>query len=117
MYKPLLLAAALGAAGMLPAPAAAHGHDPSYPRAVSALDLRVILGDGPKVVHHHHHPPRRFFKPRPLKFKHYYAPPRHWHHPRHYRWRDVDHRFEHGRHKGWAHAPAKRAKFKHRHHR
>lgn len=120
MYKHLLLVAALGAVAILPAPASAHGHGPVHPNLVPALDVRIILRDGPKVIHHHH-PPHRYLKPQPWppKIKHY-APRPHWkHHTRHFRWRDSDrhHRFAHDHRKGWAHAPAHRAKFKHRDHR
>jgi hypothetical protein len=125
MHRPLLLAAALGVAALLPAPAAAHGHGPVHPNLVSSLDFRIILRDGPQVVHHRH-PSHRYLKPQPwpLRFKHYAPPPR-WHHfryhqPRHYRSHDADrghHQFKRGHQKGFLHAPGHRAKFTHRDHR
>ena len=119
MRKQLLLAATLGALAMMPAAASAHGHGPAYPNVESSFGIRIIVRDGPKVVHHHHGAKRHLRPPPwPRHFKHH-APRSRWfgpwrHPPRHFHWRDRDHRprfhgpgphFKHGPAKRWWHAP------------
>ena len=137
MYRHLL-AAAIGAYAILPAPASAHGHAPVHSNVVSTFDFRIVLHDGPKVVHHRH-PPRGYLRaqPWPPRIQHHSARPR-WHQPhrdaRHF-WRDNDRRhqfkwfrdsdrrqyFNHGQRRGWVHAPGRQprphADFKRRNHR
>ena len=128
MRRQLLLAAALGALAIVPAPASAHGHGPVHPNVESSFGIRIIVRDGPKVVHHHHQTKRHLRpQPWPRHFKHY-APSARWHgpwhhRPRHFHWRDRDDRpwfrapgaqhhkhghakqFKHGHAKQWLHAP------------
>jgi hypothetical protein len=117
MRKQLLLAATLGALATMPAPASAHGHGPAYPNVESSFGIRIIVRDGPKVVHHHHDA-KRHLRPQPWPRRHWHHGPR-WHKPwhhrsRHFQWRGRDHRpwvrgsgphFKHGPAKRWSHAP------------
>jgi hypothetical protein len=84
------------------------------------LGIRIIVRDGPKVVHHHNHTNRHLRpQPWPRQFKHH-APSARWHgpwpqRPRHFHWRDHDRRpwfrapgaqhHNHGHAKQWLHAP------------
>jgi len=127
MRRQLLLAAALGAMALVPAPASAHGHGPVHPNVESSFGIRIIVRDGPKVVHHQHHAKRHLRpQPWPRHFKHYAPSARShgpWHHrPRNFHWRDRDDRpwfrapgahhkhghakqFKRGPAKQWLHAP------------
>jgi hypothetical protein len=120
MRKRLLLAATLGSLALTPVEASAHGHAAAQPAVQSSFGIRVIVRDGPNVVHHHHRPerhlrpqpwPRRFSHPAPAWRSH--GP---WHHrPQGFHWRERDHRpwfhrpgahrFEHGHGKRWWPAP------------
>jgi hypothetical protein len=120
MRKRLLLAATLGLVAIMPAPALAHGPAPAYPNVGSPLGLRIIVRDGPKVVHHYRHAKRHLRpQPWPRRFSHFAPTWRwngSWHHRRqHLHWRDREYRlwlrapgarhFQHGHAKQWLHAP------------
>jgi hypothetical protein len=64
MRKQLLLAATLGVLTIMPAPVSAQGHGPVYPNVESSFGIRIIVRDGPKVVHRHHHA-KRHLRPQP----------------------------------------------------
>jgi hypothetical protein len=118
MRKRLLLAAALGALAIIPAPASAYEHGSVRSNVESSLGIRIIVRDGPKVVHQHHHP-KRHLRPQPWRHHFSHRAPswrwhKAWHHqPRHFQWRDHDHRrwfhapraqhFKHGDRKPWQH--------------
>jgi hypothetical protein len=115
MRKQLLLAAALGALAIRPAPASAH--DPAPPNVVSSLGVRIIVRDGPKVVHHHHRPGGGHLRPQPW-VRHFSRPPivrwqQPWHRQmQHFPFRHGDYgAWFRGRHVGpaapgrWGHAP------------
>jgi hypothetical protein len=120
MRKQLLLAATLGALAMVPPPGSAHAHDPVHPNVGSSFGIRIVVRDGPKVVHNPHNPGRHLRpQPWPRHFKNH-APSARWHgpwhhRPRHFHGRDRDHRpwfrtpgaqhFKHGDGKRWLHAP------------
>jgi hypothetical protein len=120
MRKRLLLAASLGVLAIMAAPAAAYGPGPAHPNVGSSLGIRIIVRDGPKVVHHHYHAKRHLRpQPWPRHFSHHTASWR-WHGPWHHRpqrfhWRDREQRpwfrapgaqhFKHGHAKQWLHAP------------
>ena len=119
MRKRLLLVATLGALTLIPLPASEHGHAAVHPNVESSFGIRIIVRDGPKVMHHHH--AKRHFRPQPWprRFGHH-APAwrRHgpWHdRPRDFHWRDRERRpwfrtpgaphFKHGDGKRWWHGP------------
>jgi hypothetical protein len=121
MHKQLLLAVVLGGLTFSPAPAWADGHGPVYPKVESSFGIRVIVRDGPRVVHHHDRGKRHLrSQPWPRHFSHH-APRWRWqerghHRPRQFHWRDRDHRpwfrtpgaqhFRHGHAKHWKHGDA-----------
>ncbi len=97
MRKQLLLAATLGVLAITPAPASAPGHGLVHPNVESSFGIRIIVRDGPKVVHHHHRAKRHLrAQPWPRHFRHH-APSSRWfgpwrHQPRRLYWRNRDHR-------------------------
>jgi hypothetical protein len=118
MRKQLLLAATLGVLTIMPAPVSAQGHGPVYPNVESSFGIRIIVRDGPKVVHRHHHA-KRHLRPQPWPghFRHHTPSSRwfgSWRHQRHFHWRDRDHKpwfrapgvhFRHDHANRWLHAP------------
>jgi hypothetical protein len=98
MRKQLLLAATLGALAIMPAPASAH--DPAFPNVVSSFGVRIIVRDGPKVVHRH---PGGYLRPQPWP-RHFSRPPiARWHQPWHRQMQRLP--FRHGDRRSWFGGP------------
>ena len=124
MRKQLLLAATLGAIAIMPA--AASAHDTALPSAVSSFGVRIVVRDGPAVMHHR---PAPRLRPQPWVQRFSGPPMTRWRHlphhkMQHFQWRHGDHRSwfrgPGGRHVGaaapgrWAHdRPAFRRDFPH----
>jgi hypothetical protein len=143
MRKRLLLVATLGVLAVVPTPASAHGLGPAHPNVGSSLGIRIIMRDGPEVVHHQNQAARHLRpQPWPRRFSNH-APAWRWrgpwqHRPPQYHWRDREHRpwfrapggphFKDSHAKQWLHAPwqhgrpalrndSPHARFKHGHRR